>query len=346
MRVTKPNVQFIYDGDKLITEVGPYYKLDFLYDENGQLYGFVKDNTAKYFYIRDVLGNILGIINSLGVVVAKYSYTAYGTPTITLDTDSIGSLNPFRFKGYYYDTESQMYYCNARYYVPQWGRWLTPDSADYLQYDSITGFNTFAYCNGNPVMYADPSGHMPEWAMWLTGALVIAGLAIATIATGGAAGGVAGFILSGALKGAVIGAVSSSLVEGVVDGIASASDGGDFWSGFASGAAHGFMSGAIIGGITGAISSSVQVYNASKLWANTGNKTAYRQMVDHYGKHVIQEGQKSVAKNIVNYSKQASQFFINNSSSGQLIRQGVVKISGAPGGIFNTSGLIRSFWYI
>lgn len=69
-------------------------------------------------------------------------------------------------------------------------------------------------------------------------------------------------------------------------------------------------------------------------------------MVDHYSNHVISEGQTGVAKNIVNYSKQASNFFINNSTSGNLLRQGVIKISGAPGGIFNANGLIRSFWYI
>lgn len=56
--------------------------------------------------------------------------------------------------------------------------------------------------------------------------------------------------------------------------------------------------------------------------------------------------QKSIAKNIVNYSKQASQFFVNKSSSGVVLRQGVIKIAGAPGGIFNIDGLIRSFWYI
>lgn len=182
--------------------------------------------------------------------------------------------------------------------------------------------------------------------MWLIGGVVIAGLAIATVATGGAAGGVAGFILAGALKGAIVGAVSGALVNGTISGISSAVDGEGFWSGFFDGAANGFMSGAIIGGITGAISSGAQVYNASKLWANTGNKTAYKQMVEHYGKHVIREGQKSVAKNIVNYSKQASQFFANNSSSGFALRQGVIKIAGAPGGIFNADGLIRSFWYV
>ena len=208
--------------------------------------------------------------------------------------------------------------------------------------------NLYCYCYNDPINYTDPSGHfsLPNWAMWLIGGVVIAGLAVATIATGGAAGGVAGFILAGALKGAVVGAVSGALINGSISGISSAIYGDCFWSGFADGAAHGFMSGAVIGGITGAIRSGVQVYNASKLWANTGNKTAYKQMVEHYGKHVIREKQKSVAKNIVNYSKQASQFFANNSSSGFALRQGVIKIAGAPGGIFNADGLIRTFWYV
>ena len=195
-------------------------------------------------------------------------------------------------------------------------------------------------------MYVDPNGNLPQWVMWLIGGAIIAGLAIATVATGGAAGGVAGFVLAGALKGAAVGAVSGALLNGAINGINVSLDGGEFWSGFCDGAAYGFMSGAIIGGISGAITSGIQVNNASKLWANTGNKTAYRQMVEHYKKHVIQEGQQLIAKNIVNYSKQASDFYINNFLSGRLLRNGVVKISGAPGGIFNTNGLIRSFWYI
>jgi len=220
------------------------------------------------------------------------------------------------------------------------------DSIDYADPESINGLNLYCYCLNNPISCVDPSGNLPQWAKWLIGGIVIAGLAIATIATGGAAGGVAGFILAGALKGAVVGAVSGALIDGTISGVTSAINEENFWTGFAEGAAHGFMSGAVIGGITGAISSSAQVYNASKLWANTGNKTAYKQMVEHYEKHVIREGQKSVAKNIVNYSKQASQFFVNNSSSGVTLRQGVIKIAGAPGGIYNINGLIRSFWYI
>lgn len=195
-------------------------------------------------------------------------------------------------------------------------------------------------------MGVDPEGHMPQWAKWLVGGLVIVGLVIATVATGGAAGGVAGFILAEALKGAVLGAVSGALSNGIIEGIESAKTEEGFWSGFFDGAADGFMSGAIIGGITGAVNAGAQVYNASKLWTPTGNKSAYRQMVEHYSKHVIEEGQKVAAKNIVSYSEQATQFFIENSSAGYSLRAGVLKIPGTPGGIFNSNGLIRSFWYI
>ena len=298
------------------------------------------------------LGDVIELYYN-GNVEAKYAYDAWGNHvvlnpngTTNTSTSFIGNINPIRYRGYYYDVETQLYWVSSRYYSPELCRWISPDSIEYLDPQSINGLNLYAYCGNNPIMYADPSGCLPQWAMWLIGGGVIAGLAIATIATGGAAGGVAGFIFAGVLKGSVVGAVSGALVNGTISGISSAIDGEGFWSGFFDGAAHGFMSGAVIGGITGAISSGVQVYNASKLWANTGNKTAYKQMVEHYGKHVIREGQKSVAKNIVNYSKQASQFFTNNSSSGFALRQGVIKIAGAPGGIFNADGLIRSFWYV
>ena len=192
-------------------------------------------------------------------------------------------------------------------------------------------------------MYVDPSGTMPNWLKWVIGGVVILGLGIATIATGGAAAGVAGFIVAGAFKGAVIGAVSGALISGTIGGITSVIAGKSFWGGFADGAADGFMSGAVIGGITGAISSSIQVANAAKSWAATGGKSGFEQMTQHYAKHVINEGQKFVAKNIVNYTKQAKLFFLQNKGSGYLLRKGVIKIAGAPGGIFNTNGLIRSF---
>ncbi len=152
-------IKYMYNGSQLMSEIGPDYRLDFLYDENGQLYGFIKNGTNKYFYVRDILKNILGIIDTHGNLVVKYNYTAYGNCTVTLDTDDgLANLNPFRYKGYYYDRESDMYYCHSRYYVPEWCRWLNADSPNFLQPESLNGMNLFAYCGNDPVNKYDPEG--------------------------------------------------------------------------------------------------------------------------------------------------------------------------------------------
>ena len=116
--------QYYYDGDKLITEINQYCRLDFLYDESGLLYGLIKDNSSKYFYVRDYLQNILGIVDQSGKLVVKYKYDAYGNSKGIEDTSGIGigSYNPFRYKGYYYDDDTEMYYCKSRFYVPKWRR--------------------------------------------------------------------------------------------------------------------------------------------------------------------------------------------------------------------------------
>jgi hypothetical protein len=79
-------------------------RLDFLYDENNMLYGFLYNN-VKYFYVRDVLQSNLGIIDETGTLVVKYDCDAWGnnqTITGTLAT-TVGVGNPFRYRGYYYD---------------------------------------------------------------------------------------------------------------------------------------------------------------------------------------------------------------------------------------------------
>ena len=287
--------------------------------------------------------------------MAEYEYDAWGNVTVTnkngttnTQADFIGNKNPFRYRGYYYDTETGFYYLQTRYYDPETCRFINADDYELIStLSEVPGqLNLYAYCNNNPIMFTDPSGCMPNWLKWVIGGVVILGLGIATIATGGAAAGAAGFIVASAFKGAVIGAVSGALVSGTIGGISAARSNDGFWNGFADGAASGFMSGAIIGGIAGAVSSSIQVANAAKSWVATGGKSGFKQMTQHYTRHVINEGQKSVAKNIVNYTKQAKVFFANNNASGYLLREGVIKIAGAPGGIFNTNGLIRSFWYV
>ena len=233
---------YTYDGDRLIRETSNNATLDFLYDENGNLYGFIKDNTDKYFYIRDAFQNILGIVDVLGNIVVKYSYNAWGTTINTQDTSSsnIGSLNPFRYKGYYYDGESGLFYCNSRYYSPELCRFISPDSIEFLDPQSINGLNLYCYCMNNPIMYADPSGHIPEWLSTtlkiIGGIAIIAGCVVGSIFTGGA--------LSVVLAGAAIGATAG----GIGAGISTAVSGGDI---------HDFANAILMSTATGAISGAV-----------------------------------------------------------------------------------------
>ena len=66
--------------------------------------------------------------------------------------------NPIRYRGYYYDTETGLYYLNARYYSPEWHRFISPDATEYIDPETPNGLNLYAYCNNDPVNYADPSG--------------------------------------------------------------------------------------------------------------------------------------------------------------------------------------------
>ena len=168
--------KYYYDGEKLITEIGPRNRLDFLYDENGILYGLIKDSSRKYFYIRDFMSNILGLVDDSGNIVVKYKYDAYGNRISITDTSGcdLGNINPFRYKGYYYDDDVEMYYCKSRFYVPSWHRWLNSDSISYLEPKNITSLNLFTYCNNNPVMYVDSTGRFT-----ILGLLISVGLSLA-----------------------------------------------------------------------------------------------------------------------------------------------------------------------
>ena len=148
----------IYDGD---LQYG--FNLVFDYDESGKLIS-VSEPGYTFFYIRDGLGNIIKLVDEQGNDVVKYSYDSWGKVTI----NTISSLhpsarfNPFMYKGYIYDVETGLYYCNSRYYNPKWGRFISPDSIEYLDPESINGLNLYAYCMNDPINYADPSGHWVE----------------------------------------------------------------------------------------------------------------------------------------------------------------------------------------
>lgn len=158
-------------------QIAPSYRLDFLYDENDELYGFIKDGSSKYFYVRDFLQNITGIIDSNGKFVVKYNCSAYGNVSVLQDTNGLAAVNPFLYKGYYFDKESGMFYCHTRYYVPEWCRWLCEDSIGLLNPSDLFEQNLYCYCNNNPVCYIDPSGQIAVFLIGLlVGAIVGAGI--------------------------------------------------------------------------------------------------------------------------------------------------------------------------
>ena len=134
----------------------------YLYDEQGILVGYTyNDNT--YYYERDILGNIIRIVDKDLKTIVEYKYDAFGNFTKELYTEVINAgtieqQNHFYYKGYCLDKETGLYYCNSRYYDPSIGRWISPDDISYLDYAVIGGSNLYVYCVNNPVMYCDPSG--------------------------------------------------------------------------------------------------------------------------------------------------------------------------------------------
>ncbi|MGM9808924.1 MAG: RHS repeat-associated core domain-containing protein [Bacilli bacterium] len=176
--------------------------------ENPLHIGFTYSNT-NYFYLRDVSQNILGIIDANGNVVVKYKYNAYGKLLSTTGSlaNTIGIYNSFRYKEYYYDVETQLYWVSSRYYSPELCRWISPDSIDYLDPESINGLNLYAYCGNDPVNKYDPTGYS---------AILIA-IAIGAV-LGGIYAGVSAAandrnILTGILIGAVVGGLTSWITE-------------------------------------------------------------------------------------------------------------------------------------
>ena len=108
-------------------------------------------------YRKNLFGDVTAIYNGT-TKVAEYVYDAWGNCTITLDKKSCGTSNPFRYRGYYFDNDLQMYYLLTRYYDPQTGRFINADTPEYLDPKTINGLNLYAYCRNNPVMHTDPYG--------------------------------------------------------------------------------------------------------------------------------------------------------------------------------------------
>ena len=151
-------------------------------------------------------GDVVKLVHPYGDVVAEYEYDAWGR--VFSAPGSRAPVNPLRYRGYYYDSETGFYYVSSRYYDPEIGRFLSPDSTDILTASPLvhTDKNLYAYCDNNPVVRADGSGEF--WHIIVgaaVGAVISTGVTVITnLATGEKwSDGLFTAALSGAASGAL-----------------------------------------------------------------------------------------------------------------------------------------------
>ena len=131
--------------------------IDFVYDENNQPLA-MKYNNTLYYYVLNAQGDVVRIVNSSRSVVASYTYDPWGK--IISSSGTLADINPLRYRGYYYDSETGFYYLQSRYYDPEIGRFINADSYASTDMVGLLSTNMFSYCENNPVMRVDPTGEL------------------------------------------------------------------------------------------------------------------------------------------------------------------------------------------
>ena len=141
------------------------HRLLYMFDEAGTRYSFLY-NGSTYYYVFNGQGDVIGITDGYGNMLARYTYDAWGKPLTITDgagndvsgnASHIANINPFRYRGYYYDKESGLYYLQSRYYDPVVGRFINADGIGG-KVGELGSHNIFAYCENNPIHRFDPIG--------------------------------------------------------------------------------------------------------------------------------------------------------------------------------------------
>ena len=159
---------YVWQGSKLAADITDAYALYFHYDSSGEVIGFTRtasDTDTEYFYVKNLQGDILKVITATGTEAATYTYDAWGK--LLTSTGDLAEVNPIRYRGYYYDTETGLYYLKSRYYDPEVDRFISPDVFASTG-QGIFGTNMFTYCKNNSIVLSDRSGTLSAWALNLT----------------------------------------------------------------------------------------------------------------------------------------------------------------------------------
>ena len=149
---------YVWQGSKLAADITDAYALYFHYDSAGDVIGFTRTangTDTEYFYVKNLQGDILKVITATGTEAATYTYDAWGK--LLTSTGDLADINPLRYRGYFYDTETGLYYLKSRYYDPEVSRFINPD-AFVSSGTSVASYNMMVYCDNNPINRIDPAG--------------------------------------------------------------------------------------------------------------------------------------------------------------------------------------------
>lgn len=164
-KVADKEVKYYLEGKDIIFETYGNNVIYYIRSTMDDLIGF-KYNDDMYYYEKNSNDDIIGILDSTLSPIVKYTYDSWGKiisitdaqgVDISNDNSHIANINPFRYRSYYYDRESKLYYLNSRYYNPEWGRFLNPDA--YISTgQGINSYNMYCYCENNPINKTDADG--------------------------------------------------------------------------------------------------------------------------------------------------------------------------------------------
>ena len=269
---------YYYNGSLLISMTQGTDTLLFSYDASGNVVS-ANFNGTDYYYVRNGQGDVIKLIDGSGTTVTEYTYDTWGkliSCTGSLSA-TLGTLNPFRYRGYVYDNETGFYYLQSRYYDPVTCRFI---SADVLLStgQGVLGHNTYAYCGDNPVSRIDSEGQF--WN-----------------------------IIVGAIVGTIVGAVSSVVSqvksgEGIDWGKVALSAGAGAVTGAIAGATLGVGLAVAAAGTTAATIGGAAIAVAGGALASAGGE-ALNQVI-HHGKvddptAVIREGIVGGISNLIGF---------------------------------------------
>lgn len=242
--------EYYVENNQIIFETRNNDMLYYIRDNIGNLIALLHNNNL-YYYLLNIQGDVVGLLDENYNLVASYKYDSFGKiiaiedgsqNDISNNPNHIASINPFRYRSYYYDNETELYYLNSRYYSPEIGRFINADAIIKDLSTNSLSTNMYSYCKNNPIIHSDKNG---QWAIFddiaagIVGLFVGVGSQLITDVTtsvisgswqfsswetyaGAAIGGIVGGITTlyaGPVIGAAVGAGTSTLVGQTLENI-------------------------------------------------------------------------------------------------------------------------------